>query len=263
MRHEIDIETGCAEAGCSCQAHADGLADGLVEAFPLPRTGKDMKILIVDDAHNMLVLLTEYLEGFGYSEILTAASSNEAFEHLTADPEVPASDAVDLILLDIVMPGLDGIDACRRIKGDMGCGDVPVIMVTGEAGMDHLRQAFDAGATDYVTKPFKRLDLRVRVASALKLKQAMDAQKRTNALLEEKNVALIEAIENVKVLRGLLPICASCKKIRNDSGSWSQIEAFISANSEAVFSHGICPGCQEELYPEVYRRLKQKGVLPS
>ena len=197
MQNKTAIETICSETGCSCQAPTDAP----VEARPVPRTGKDMKILIVDDADNMLLLLSDYLAGFGYSEIMTAASSNQAFEHLTADPEVPASDAVDLILMDIVMPGLDGIEACRLIKDDMGCGDVPVIMVTGQAGLEHLRQAFDAGAIDYVTKPFNRVELRVRVESALRLKHAIDTQKRVNALLDEKNVALTEAMENVKILQ--------------------------------------------------------------
>jgi len=248
-----DIETGC-----SGHAPTDSSAEGLPDTPGV----KNMKILIVDDADNMRLLLSGYLEGCGYREILTAASANEAFQHLTADPEVPASDAVDLILMDIVMPGVDGIEACRRIKEDMGCSDVPVIMVTGEDGVIQLRQAFEAGAMDYVTKPFNRFELQVRVESALRLKQAMDAQKRANALLEERNLELKEAMENVKVLRGLLPICASCKDIRDDSGNWSMMEAFITANSEAVFSHGICPGCQEELYPKVFRSLQDKGIVP-
>ena len=259
MENVKAIETICSETGCSCHTPTDTS----VEVSPEPRTGEDMKILIVDDAENMLLLLSEYLEGFGYSRISTAASSYQAFEHLTADPRVPASDAVDLILMDIVMPGLDGIEACRRIKGKMGCSDVPVIMVTGQAGMEHLTQAFDAGAVDYVTKPFKRLDLQVRVASALRLKQAIDAQKHANTLLGVKNLALKEAMDSVKVLQGLIPICASCKKIRDGSGSWSQLEAYISDHSEANFSHGICPDCQKSLYPNVYARLQAKGLRPD
>ena len=259
MQNEIAIESSGSEPGCSCQAPTDVS----VEASPEPRTGKDMKILIVDDAENMLLLLSDYLAGFGYNQITTAESSEQAIEHLTADPEVPASETVDLILMDIVMPGLDGIETCRQIKDGLGCGDVPVIMVTGLDGMEHVRQAFAAGAIDYVTKPFKRLELEVRVASALRLKQAMDVQKRTNTLLEEKNLALKEAMDNVKVLQGLIPICASCKKIRDTSGSWSQLEAYISDHSEANFSHGICPDCQQELYPSVYARLQAKKLRQS
>ena len=247
------------EAGCSCQTPTDTIGDVLPDS--IGRSGT--KILIVDDTENARLLLSKYLESLGYGEILTAASANEAFKYLMADPEGPASGGVALILMDINMPGLDGIEACRRIKGDIGCRDVPVIMVTNEVDTELLKQAFEAGAMDYVTKPFSRLELRVRVESALKLKGAMDAQKRINALLEEKNRALKQAMENVKVLQGLLPICCSCKKIRDDSGSWTAIEGYISEHSEAEFSHGLCPDCNQELYPEIYNRLVKKGLMPN
>ena len=246
------------EAICSCHAHTEPPEEEVSDEARL----KDMKILIVDDADNMRLLLSEYLEGFGYTSISTAASANEAFNHLTADPDVPASDSADIILMDIVMPGIDGLEACRRIKQDMGCTDTPIVMVTGEDGILNLREAFEAGVMDYVTKPFNRFELHIRVESALKLKRAMDAQKRANSLLKKTNLELKEAISKAKVLRGLLPICSTCKKIRNSSGDWNKMEAYIIANSEAEFSHGVCPDCQKELYPEVYQRLQDKGILP-
>lgn len=219
------------------------------------------KILVVDDTTNMRLLLSQFLESLGYDEILTASSASEAFKYLVEDPAVPGSGGVELILMDINMPGLDGIEACRRIKGEMGFRDVHIIMVTSEVEPEKLRQAFDAGAMDYITKPFNRIELRVRVESAFKLKASMDAQKLVNALLEEKNQALKEAMENVKRLRGLLPICASCKDIRDDSGTWKVVEQFITEHSEATFTHGICPGCHEELYPEIHRQLQERGEL--
>ena len=256
-------DSGHLESGCSCQNPTDEIK----KPGSVTKTRYGTKILIVDDIDNMRLLLSEYLEGLGYEEILTAASAEEAFEHLTTDPGTRASDAVDLILMDISMPGIDGIEACQRIKNDMGCKDVPIIMVTSHVEPDYLRRAFDAGAMDYVTTPFNRLELQVRVKSALNLKQSMDAQKRVTALvkdlLEERDIALQAANENVKVLHGLLPICASCKKIRNDSGSWSELEAYISENSEAEFSHGICPDCHQKLYPKIYGRLQEKGLLPT
>jgi len=95
----------------------------------------------------------------------------------------------------------------------------------------------------------------------LKLKYALDAQKRVNQLLEEKNLALIDAMENVKILQGLLPVCASCKKIRDVSGDWDSMESYISEHSEAEFTHGICPDCEEKLYPEIHRRLQERGLV--
>lgn len=239
------------DTGCACQLSGDSFREGL----PHSAGGKGAKILIVDDTENIRLLLSRTLAGFGYSEILAASSANEAFKHLMTDPEAQACGAVDLILMDINMPGLDGIEACRRIKDDLGRSDVPVIMVTNGVDTEHLKQAFDAGAMDYVTKPFNRVELRARVESALKLKHALDAQKCVNALLAEKNHALKEAMDKVKLLQGLLPICASCKKIRDDSGTWKVIERYISDHSEAEFTHGICPDCQLRLYPEVSRRL--------
>ena len=252
MHYPAQIETGR-----NCEGSTEILREELTDWAG----GNGMKILIVDDNERMRLLLSRYLDGFGYGEILTAESANQAFKALTPDPEVPASGGVDLILMDINMPGLDGIEACRRIKGDMGFNDVPVIMVTNEDDTEHLKQAFEAGAMDYVKKPFNRLELRVRVESALKLKYALDAQKRVNQLLEEKNLALIDAMENVKILQGLLPVCASCKKIRDVSGDWDSMESYISEHSEAEFTHGICPDCEQNLYPEIHRRLQAKGLV--
>ena len=215
-------DNGHVETGCACQVPTESL----IEELPDSAGGKGTRILIVDDTENMRLLLSRYLENLGYGEILTASSANEAIKRLMAS-EVQASGAVDIILMDINMPGLDGIEACRRIKGDMGLVDIPVIMVTSEVGTERLKQAFDAGAMDYITTPLDGLELRVRVASALKVKHAMDAQKRVNALLEEKNLALIKAIEDVKVLLSYIPSAPHVK------GSLNVLEGYISAHSEA------------------------------
>ncbi len=79
------------------------------------------------------------------------------------------------------------------------------------------------------------------------------------AELEMANAKLIKALNEVKKLTGLLPICASCKKIRDDTGYWNQIESYISKHSEATFSHSICPDCAKKLYPEIFKKLKDSG----
>ena len=71
--------------------------------------------------------------------------------------------------------------------------------------------------------------------------------------LERKNKELKEALDTIKTLHGILPICSNCKKIRDDKGSWSQVEEYIGKHSEAQFSHGICPECARKLYPEFYK----------
>jgi response regulator RpfG family c-di-GMP phosphodiesterase len=106
---------------------------------------------------------------------------------------------------------------------------------------------------DYINKPVKSLELLARVASAITLKKEMDCRKLRELELRRANDELQQALREVKVLRGLIPICASCKKIRNDGGFWQQIEEYIGEHSEAEFSHGICQPCLKKLYPGVYQ----------
>ena len=142
-----------------------------------------------------------------------------------------------------------------RIKRDGNLRDIPVIMVTGNSDVKELEQSFVAGAVDYVTKPFKKIELISRVSSALKLEREIDQRKIHEQVLEQKNKELEKALSEIKVLRGFIPICAACKKIRDDKGYWSQVEEYIARHSEAKFTHGICPDCMVRLYPHVPRKL--------
>jgi hypothetical protein len=106
---------------------------------------------------------------------------------------------------------------------------------------------------DYINKPVNQVELLARVSSALTLKNEMDCRKSREAELCRINEELQRALSEVKVLRGLIPICASCKKIRNDGGFWQQLEEYIGEHSEAEFSHGLCQPCLKKLYPGVYQ----------
>ena len=97
------------------------------------------------------------------------------------------------------------------------------------------------------------VELLARVSSALTLKHEMDCRKEREVELCRSNEELQRALSEVKVLRGLIPICASCKKIRNDGGFWQQLEEYIGEHSEAEFSHGLCQPCLKKLYPSVYQ----------
>ncbi|MBI9104005.1 MAG: hypothetical protein JEY99_16430 [Spirochaetales bacterium] len=81
--------------------------------------------------------------------------------------------------------------------------------------------------------------------------------------IEIKNRELNEALEQINSLRGIIPICSHCKNIRDDQGFWSKVEQYISANSEAVFSHSLCPDCLDELYPDIAKRLEKKKIEES
>jgi len=124
-------------------------------------------------------------------------------------------------------------------------------MVTAMAQREKLQLAFAAGAMDYINKPVNKVELRTRVGSALKLKQEMDSRKAREQELKKRTQELEQALREVKVLRGFIPICASCKKIRNDRGYWQLVEAYIREHSEAEFSHGICPDCIKKFFPGV------------
>jgi diguanylate cyclase (GGDEF)-like protein len=144
-----------------------------------------MSILIVDDSKIMRSLFESYLKDEGYKDILLARSAREAFEKLGMYSPSSVKSDVDLILMDIIMPGMDGIEACKHIKRDERFKDIPIIMVTASKDIANLQLAFAAGAMDYITKPLDKTVLLARVRSALKLKHEMDRRKaREEELME-------------------------------------------------------------------------------
>ena len=221
-------------------------------------------ILIVDDETANLATLSAYLEAAGF-EVLAAQDGASGLSIVErARP--------DLILLDVLMPGLDGFETCRHLKAADRIQDIPVIFMTALTETADKVTGFEVGGVDYVTKPFQVEELLARVKTHLalrQLQQQLEAQKRQ---LEAQNVQLQQeiaerqraeaereqligqlqdALANIKTLRGLIPICAACKKIRDDTGYWNQLEGYLHTHTEAEFSHGICPECVGRLYPDL------------
>ncbi|MBU5612232.1 response regulator [Geomonas azotofigens] len=184
-------------------------------------------ILIVDDTVENLIILYKVLRA--EYEVIGANSGTEALRLLeSASP--------DLILLDIMMPEMDGYELCRLLKRDPRLYDIPVIFISAlNEEVDETR-GFEMGAVDFITKPVKPAVLSRRVAVHLELLAQKEALRRQNQELQA-------ALSRVKELSGLLPICMTCKKIRDDLGYWYQLESYISEHSEAVFSHSYCPDC--------------------
>lgn len=161
-----------------------------------------MSILIVDDTANSRNSLQSLLRASGYADVQTAQSADDAFRVLgmngSSESQIIAD--VDLILMDVQMPGVDGIEACRRIKETQRLRDVSVIMVTGMAETDCLEPAFAAGAVDYVVKPINTAALLVRLRSALLLKREMDARHRLTQHLRKLSKKLARANRKLRTL---------------------------------------------------------------
>lgn len=213
-----------------------------------------MSILIVDDSPDQQLLLRTILNKAGHQDLLLADSAAAAYGHLDIDHPPPADrpHPIDLILMDFLMPDTDGVAATRHIKSRDFLRDIPVIVITAKTDQANLQAAFSAGAMDFITKPVNSVELHARVNSALTLKKEMDCRKAREQELRRSNEELQRALREVKVLKGLVPICASCKKIRNDQGFWQQLEEYLQQHSEAEFSHGLCTPCIKKLYPGVY-----------
>lgn len=168
-----------------------------------------MSILIVDDAEDMRVSLRRVLEAEGFPEVTTAGSAREAFELLGMDQPAPALAGVDVILMDLSMPELDGVEACQRIKRHPRLADIPVLMVTGRTEDKALEAAFAAGAADYIRKPIHPVELLARLRSAVTLKHELDCRRlRERELLaatrqlQEAN-QMLQRLTNLDALTGV------------------------------------------------------------
>ena len=200
-------------------------------------------ILIVDDVPANLELLAGILRKHGY-EPRPVPNGKLALSAAKADPP-------DLILLDINMPEMDGFEVCARLKADKALKHIPVLFLTAFTETADKVKAFSMGAVDYITKPFQLEEVCARVDTHLRLR-------RFQVELSNSVDELQKALEDNHTLRGIIPICSSCKKIRIDKVSWQQVEQYVSEHSEAKFSHGVCPDCMLRLYPDYCKKLSLK-----
>jgi len=199
-----------------------------------------MRVLVADDEATSRHLIQTVLTGWGF-EVLLAAEGGEALDILGA------SSPPEIVLLDWMMPGADGLEVCRRIRAAKPHATTYIILVTARGGLENVVQGLEAGADDYLTKPFDPRELRARLRAGVRIVQLQGA-------LLERYRQLEESLKRVKQLQGLLPICSYCKKIRNDRNYWEQVDAYVASHSEAQFTHGVCPECYElHLKPQLQR----------
>ncbi len=204
-----------------------------------------MKILIAEDDPTSNRYLEVALRHWGY-QVAVAKNGAEAWCALESD------DAPPVAILDWMMPELDGLEICRRVRGTPRLAGTYVILLTARTGHGNATAGLEAGADDYITKPFDRKELRARVQVGARVAQLQ-------ACLSERIRQLEEALAKVKQLQGLIPICSYCKKIRDDRNYWRQVESYLSEHSEAQFSHGICPDCFAKLLASGLPQPMEKG----
>jgi sigma-B regulation protein RsbU (phosphoserine phosphatase) len=200
-----------------------------------------MRVLIADDDEVSLGLIEHSLGEWGY-EVIAVADGAAAWAVLDG-PEAPL-----LAILDWLMPGMDGVEVCARVRAratpDSPCSPY-LVLLTIKSGKSDVVAGLEAGADDYLSKPFDRDELRARIQAGRRIVELQQS-------LAARVTELGDALAQVKHLRGLLPICSYCKKIRNDTNYWQQIEAYITEHSDAKFSHSICPEC----YPKVLHEIR-------
>ncbi|MEO8032133.1 MAG: response regulator [Gemmatimonadota bacterium] len=175
-------------------------------------------VLVVDDDPVTLILLPTLLTAAGY-EVRTATNGREAWDILRVTP-------IPVVISDWSMPVLDGVQLCRQIRARTEAPYTYFILVTTRSGKDSYLTGMEAGADDFITKPVDRDELLARIKVAERI---------------------LGLHQELKRLEGLLPICAYCKRIRDDGGKWNSLETYIGQRSKAQFTHGICDDCVAKL----------------
>lgn len=200
-----------------------------------------MRILIAEDDVVSRRMLEATLQKWGYEVVAVA-------DGLAASQALEGEDPPHLAILDWMMPDMDGIEVCRKVRELSRAPQTYLILLTARGSSEDVVRGLEAGANDYVTKPFDREELRARVQVGMRVVELQ-------ANLAERVLELEEALARVKQLQGLLPICSYCKKIRDDRNYWRQVESYVSEHSEAVFSHGICPECYDKFVKPELEKL--------
>lgn len=206
-----------------------------------------MKILIAEDDSVSRRILQLTLTAAGYEVTVT----QNGVDAVAALGDGDSDDAPKLAVLDWMMPHMDGLEASRRIRARKTDVPVYIILLTAKGGKTDIVQGLEAGASDYVVKPFDRSELLARVKVG---EIVVGLQHR----LSEKVKSLEDALAQVKQLQGILPICSYCKHVRDDQNYWQRVETYITSHSEAEFSHSICPDCYDRVVQPQIEELKQK-----
>lgn len=199
-----------------------------------------MKILVAEDDAVTRKLLVVTLERLGW-DVIQAVDGEAAWQVFET---LKGKDAPEMAVIDWMMPGVEGIEICRRLRTTPGFELVYVILVTSRGGKEDLSYGLAAGANDYITKPFDPVELQARV-------RVGERMVRLQRSLAVRVTELEAALAHVQRLQGLLPICSYCKKVRNEANYWEQVESYLGSHSDLDFTHSICPQCTEKMMKEL------------
>lgn len=195
-----------------------------------------MRILIAEDDATSRIVLATVLTKDGYD--VTATDDGGAAWEALQRPDAPR-----LAILDLMMPGIDGLELVRRVRAIPSAAPPYLIIVSTKSDKVDVIAGLDAGANDYLTKPFDPGELRARIEVGRRM---IEMRFELNEKVEE----LKQALEQVRTLKGIVPICANCKNVRDDQGYWNRVETYLNEHTEADFTHAVCPDCMKRLYPQ-------------
>jgi phosphoserine phosphatase RsbU/P len=196
-----------------------------------------MEVLIAEDNPGYRHMLQKVLSGWGY-QVVVACDGVQAWDRLQQ------SEPPGLAILDWMMPGMDGVDICRQVRQTPHLATIYILLLTAKDNKRDIVAGLDAGADDYLTKPFHDQELRARLQVGVRVTELQRGL--ANRIREVE-----EAREREQRLERLLPICAWCKKIRDDSDYWQELESYFATRSNVRFSHGICPECAGRMMADV------------
>jgi DNA-binding response OmpR family regulator len=202
-----------------------------------------MRALIADDDRVTATILSTALKRWTL-DVDIAHDGGTAWNLLTG------ANSPSLAIVDWMMPTIDGLELCRRIRSDAARAHIYVILLTGRDSRADIIKGLHAGADDYMVKPFDHDELHARIQVGIRVLALQEG-------LAARVAELEQALSKVKRLHGLLPICSYCKRIRRDHQYWQQVDAYIAEHTEAQFTHGICPPCSEKLLAEIGKEVRK------
>ena len=189
---------------------------------------KPVTVLLADDDKLTLNVLHDVLVEAGY-DVITATDGEQAWKKLQES-------TFQVAILDWIMPGIEGVELCRRAHSDPKLANRYLILLTGKSKAEDVVAGLQAGASDYLRKPFEHAELLARVEVGVRF---VELQRK----LEDRVQELEQALKQVHRLEGLLPICSYCKRIRNEQDYWERVDEYIAQHANVRFSHNICPEC--------------------